>query len=80
MMNLDPRVVAGLDWSLFANGIAAFFGWMPAVSALFSVVWLGLRIWESDTVKEWRGKKPLPTHTEGVLGVLDQDHAKRPEK
>jgi hypothetical protein len=31
---------------------------LPAIAALFSIVWSAIRIWETDTVKGWTGRKP----------------------
>ena len=31
--------------------------WLPAVAALFTVVWTGIRILETDTVQRLLGKK-----------------------
>jgi hypothetical protein len=28
---------------------------LPAVAALFTIVWTGIRIWETETVKRIRG-------------------------
>jgi hypothetical protein len=30
---------------------------LPAVAAIFTIVWTGIRIWETDTVKSWTGRK-----------------------
>ena len=29
---------------------------LPSIAALFTIIWTGIRIWETDTVKKWRGK------------------------
>ncbi len=31
---------------------------LPAVAALFTIVWTGFRIYETKTVREWLGKAP----------------------
>jgi len=31
--------------------------WLPAIAALFTVVWTGIRIYETDTVQRLLGKK-----------------------
>lgn len=31
---------------------------LPAVAALFTIVWTGFRIYETRTVREWLGKAP----------------------
>jgi len=39
--------------SLAVGGtVAALAGWLPSVASLFTIVWLTLRIWESDTVQK----------------------------
>jgi hypothetical protein len=30
---------------------------LPAVAALFTIVWTGFRIWETETVKGWLKRK-----------------------
>jgi hypothetical protein len=30
---------------------------LPAIAALFSIVWSAIRIWETDTVKGWTGRR-----------------------
>ena len=30
---------------------------LPAIAALFTIVWTGFRIYELDTVQRWLGKK-----------------------
>ena len=30
---------------------------LPAIAALFTIVWTGFRIYETDTVRGWLGKK-----------------------
>lgn len=30
---------------------------LPSIAALFTIVWTGLRIWETDTVRGWTGRK-----------------------
>ena len=30
---------------------------LPAVAALFTIIWTGFRIYELDTVQRWLGKK-----------------------
>jgi hypothetical protein len=30
---------------------------LPSIAAIFTILWTGIRIWETDTVRGWRGKK-----------------------
>jgi hypothetical protein len=33
---------------------------LPAVAALFTIIWTALRIWEMDTVKNLTGRRDAP--------------------
>jgi len=46
-----------LDVVAVSTGILSLATWLPPVASLFTIVWMGLRIWESDTVMGLRGKK-----------------------
>ena len=37
--------------------VATLAGWLPAVAALASLIWSLIRIYETDTVQKWLGKK-----------------------
>jgi hypothetical protein len=34
-----------------STGIMAFVAWLPPTASLFTIVWLGIRIYESPTVQ-----------------------------
>jgi hypothetical protein len=29
---------------------------LPSIAALFTIIWTGFRIWETDTVRDWTGR------------------------
>ena len=31
---------------------------LPSIAAIFTIIWTGFRIFETDTVRGWMGKKP----------------------
>jgi hypothetical protein len=33
-------------------------GWLPTIAAVLSIVWVLIRIWETDTVKSWTNRGP----------------------
>lgn len=45
-----------MDVAAASTGILAVTAWLPPIASLFTIVWLGLRIWESDTVREITGR------------------------
>lgn len=36
--------------------MATLAGWLPAIAALFSIVWTVIRIYETRTVQRWLNK------------------------
>jgi len=55
MMEEESKQI--LDLAATSTGIMALVTWLPPVAALFTIVWYGIRIWESDTVQGLRPKK-----------------------
>jgi len=46
-----------VDVAAASTGVLALAAWLPPIASLFTIVWLGLRIFESDTVQKLLGKK-----------------------
>lgn len=46
-----------LDWSAMAISLGSLFEILPAIASLLSVIWLLLRIWESETVQRIIGRR-----------------------
>lgn len=40
-----------------STGVASLVAWLPPIASLLTIIWLGLRIYESDTVQSLLGKK-----------------------
>jgi chromate transport protein ChrA len=45
-----------VDGASVGTVVATLAGWLPAIAALFTIVWTALRIWESETVKKLTGR------------------------
>jgi len=45
-----------IDIAAGATGVATYAQILPNVAALFTIVWLGIRIFESDTVQSIKDK------------------------
>lgn len=37
--------------------LATIAGFLPAIAALFTIVWTGLRIYESPTIQKWLNRE-----------------------
>jgi len=47
----EETVKTVVDGVAVTGGIATIAGWLPDVAALLTIIWLGLRIWESRTIQ-----------------------------
>ena len=51
--NLTEGTKHVLDGLSVITVLGALVDILPAVAALFTIVWTGIRIYETDTVQEW---------------------------
>jgi len=53
-MMQDERSI--IDWTAVTIAAGTFFEFLPAISALLSVIWLSLRIYETNTIQRLLGR------------------------
>jgi hypothetical protein len=53
---VTDELKTGFDVAAVAGGIGSWFAIIPDVAAILSIIWLALRIWETDTVKRLTGR------------------------
>ena len=46
-----------VDIAAASTGILALTAWLPPTASLFTIVWLGIRIYESKTIQDLVHKK-----------------------
>ncbi len=46
-----------VDVAAASTGVLTLVAWLPPIASLLTIIWLGLRIYESDTVQKLLGKK-----------------------
>ena len=46
-----------LDAVSFITVVGTLVDILPSIAALFTIIWTGFRIWETDTVREWTNRK-----------------------
>ena len=46
-----------VDIAAASTGVLALTAWLPPVASLFTIVWLGIRIYESETVQKLLNKE-----------------------
>ena len=54
---MDEQTKEMVDIAAASTGILSLAAWLPPIASLFTIVWLGLRIWESKTVQDLVAKK-----------------------
>jgi glycerol-3-phosphate acyltransferase PlsY len=52
MNETSKHIVDGLS---VATVLGALTAWLPPIAALFTIIWTGIRIWETKTVQRWFG-------------------------
>lgn len=45
-----------VDVAAASTGVLTLVAWLPPLASLLTIIWLGLRIYESDTVQKLLGK------------------------
>lgn len=43
----------GMDALAASTLVASFLGWLPVIATLLTIVWMAIRIYESNTVRGW---------------------------
>lgn len=46
-----------LDIASVGVVVGTLAGWLPHVAAALSIIWMAIRIYETDTVQGWLGRK-----------------------
>ncbi len=54
---LDEQSKDTLDVLAASTGIFSLAAWLPPTASLFTIVWLGIRIYESETVQKLVNKR-----------------------
>jgi hypothetical protein len=54
---MDEEMKDIVDVVAGTTAIATLAAWLPPTASLFTIVWLGLRIYESDTIQKLLKRK-----------------------
>lgn len=54
---MQQEVKSIADAVAVSGGVASLAGWLPDAAALVTIIWLSIRIWESDTIQGILGRK-----------------------
>ena len=56
-MNIEEPTKQIIDTLSFATVLGTISAILPPLSALFTIIWVSIRIWETDTVQQLAGRK-----------------------
>ena len=57
--DISESTKTAMDAASVVTVLGTLVEMLPSIAAAFTIVWTGIRIWETDTVRSWtgRGKK-----------------------
>lgn len=59
-LNVSDGVKNGVDALSVVTVLGTLAELLPAVAALFTIVWTVIRIYETETVRRWTGRQLIP--------------------
>ena len=51
--NIDESSKHAIDAASIFTAVGSVLQWLPEVAAVFTIVWTGIRIYETKTVQAW---------------------------
>lgn len=55
--NIDHGIKHLMDWISISATITTLLGWLTPLGALLPIVWYSIRIYETETVQQFLGRK-----------------------
>ena len=56
-MNMDEASKHIIDFASIVTVLGTLADMLPAIAAIFTIVWTAIRIYETKTIQRWLGKK-----------------------
>ena len=51
-MAMEESMKESIDIVAASTGLLSLVAWLPPTASLFTIVWLGIRIYESETIQK----------------------------
>ena len=58
LSDIEEETKQVIDVAAASTGVLSLVAWLPPIASLLTIIWLGLRIYESKTVQGLLGKTP----------------------
>jgi len=53
---LSETAKTAMDAASLVTVLGTLADMLPSIAAVFTIIWTGIRIWETDTVRGWMGR------------------------
>lgn len=73
--HLPLEVKQVIDGTSVAITLGAVMSWLPSIASLLTIVWMVIRIWETETIQKMAGRVVKDVVDNAILPV-DDDNAK----
>ena len=54
--DVSETTKTAMDAASVVTVLGTLVDMLPSIAAAFTIVWTGIRIWETDTVRSWTGR------------------------
>jgi len=61
LSDIEEETKQVMDVAAASTGVLSLVAWLPPIASLLTIIWLGLRIYESQTVQGLLGKSTRKT-------------------
>ena len=61
LSDIEEETKQVMDVAAASTGVLSLVAWLPPIASLLTIIWLGLRIYESQTVQGLLGKSTEKT-------------------
>jgi len=55
--NIDESSKHAIDAASIFTAVGSVLQWLPEVAAVFTIIWTGIRIYETNTVQKWVNRR-----------------------
>ena len=59
MLKMDETTKHLIDLSAIFTAVGTMLSWLPHMASLFTIIWMGIRIWETNTVQKLFSNKEV---------------------
>ena len=66
MLNMDDSTKHLLDFASIFTAVGTLLTWLPHLAAIFTILWTGIRIYETKTVQKAVANRKARKHKEAI--------------